>query len=252
MKSSEPHTIGISRADLSNHASLLRVNHQIPWREIKNSYVSSRNYPLSYHFIRRIKDRLLETEHSTLWRLDHPDIVIYRHLNGEYKQFLITNTRHICEHGANAIWYGAFPFIHNMNSTIHFSYDQAKIHDINYDLAWLPQSDNYSHFLCDSFASWIPFADSNVVSENIRILGFKRYSNWQAEFIDKLKMKIDISINLRPSELCVIKPNSVLLPIHSNPLVSQFNLKRWIENEYGQQLRNQIIKKDIPILFDKR
>ena len=105
MKSSEPHTIGISRADLSNHASLLRVNHQIPWREIKNSYVSSRNYPLSYHFIRRIKDRLLETEHSTLWRLDHPDIVIYRHLNGEYKQFLITNTRHICEHSANAIWY---------------------------------------------------------------------------------------------------------------------------------------------------
>ena len=183
--------------------------------------------------------------------MKEPTIVIYRFPNNELKYFLISKDNHLIDSISNSLWYNSFPFIRPSHSnSVLLNIDNIKPVEINECIAWLPQNQNYSHFLCDFFAPWTVFdPDKYRKSEDPFLLDIQGFSKWQAPFISSLNMqsmKLELDSS---SNLYVLKPKSVTIPIVSSVLLTQIYLKNWLRKNYIDAYKDLPFLESVPILM---
>jgi len=228
--------MGIDNKRMLKHAELIGEHLDIPWEEIGVAYKNINRYPLRGLWRQYLRYRLLDIETAKLWQIDKPTIIVYRFANGERRFFLISNTRNICEDEANRMWYKFFPFISECGQSIYIDTGDSTTVEVDKDFAWLPQTYNYSHFLCDSIAPWIPFYNTEEVKRRkLQVLSLGRWGTWQEDVINKLgfeSLPMDKGVQ---SSITLIKPRSVVIPTMCSKVMSQHILRNWFARNYTIQ-----------------
>jgi len=245
------YTIGNTYGDLRNHAELLCSTPQLTWDIIKKAYTSVKRYPLPPYAHRYLKDSLLNCDLPRLWKVNKPSILIYRFSSLELRFFLLSSSRHLCEAVSNLAWYHSFPFIHLDDDAIRINLQSAKTINLDIDVAWLPQTANYSHFLCDSIAPWIPFIDILKLPDKLALLTLNSLSPWQTDVTNILgftPLQLDI---LEPCRMAIVKPRSVIFPVISNVVISQVNLRQWLHAHFSQLRLPNITERISPIYLSR-
>lgn len=243
------YTLGNSCSLLACQAELVASALDIPWDLVKRAYKGIKNYPLPVRQQQYLKDRLLDFEPARLWRIDHPSILIYRFPNRELRFFLLSQTANICERVQNRLWYGSFPFIRECGDRFIFDLDGCPSVPIDSEVAWLPQSYNYSHFLCDFLSPWIPFADNTSKTRlPISVLSIDQWMPWQKDLIKSIGLSNTPIPSCKTSSLLVVKPKAVWLPVMDSTLISQVNLRAWLSLEFSAEITAAPVL-EIPVLY---
>jgi hypothetical protein len=239
-------TVGNSIDVLRGHAKWIDSDVEVPWASLKAAYSGIANYRLSSESKQYLRDRLLDCEPPQLWRLESPSVVVHRFPNNELRFFLLSENRHICEHAVNQRWYKYFSFIRELGGRFHLDIDHLPSIPVYTELAWMPQSRNYSHFLCDSFAPWIPFAGKHEILSQLSVLTIDEWPLWQAELIEKIGLRSTI-LGYRSFTTYILRPRAVWLPVLSNTLMAQLCLKSWLhklssnrQSKYSPQYNSSV------------
>jgi len=220
-------TVGNSIGVLQGHAELIESRADVPWVSLKAEYAGIGRYPIPTEDKNYLRNRLLDCEPPQLWRLESPSVVIHRFPNNELRLFLISEGGNICEHAISQIWYRFFPFIKELHGKIRFDIENCSSTRLDIELAWMPQSFNYSHFLCDFFAPWIPFADKQDLLSQLSILTIDTWPTWQSQLLQKVGFHKIID-GYQSCSTYILKPRAVWLPVLSNTLMAQLRLQSWL------------------------
>ena len=244
-------SLGLSRSQLLAHCQYLDESPLVSWELIHRAYKAVSSYGLASRETSYLKARLLDVQSPALWRLDFPTIVIYRFPNEELRYFLVSQDGHLFESDAATIWFPFFPFIHRKpNGSLTLDIDQYPSLEVDVNVAWLPQNPNYSHFLCDFFAPWLPFDLQLLAQEyNISCLQFQSFPSWQQPFLNCLNPSLHQLPLSKSSPLTIIKPRSVFLPLVSNVLLAQSILRSWLMQVYAGEYRTATSLDPIPLIL---
>lgn len=231
------YTVGNSIDVLRSHAEWVDAHAELPWASLKTAYSGVANYRIPSESKQYLRDRLLDCEPPQLWRLERPSLVVHRLPNHELRFFLLSEARNICEHAVNQRWYKFFPFIRDLGGRFHLDIEQCPSISVDAELAWMPQSRNYSHFLCDFFAPWIPFADKQQIVSQLSLLTIDKWPLWQTELIQKIGLHSTILCHQSTSTY-IVRPRAVWLPVLSNTLMAQLRLQSWLHENFSTRQAN--------------
>ena len=245
----EVQSLGLLPHQIKGRATLLRESELVPWPVIKDAWKGISEFPLSIQVKRYLQDMTLENYPASLWQINSPKIFVYQFPNKELKYFLIGNDQHLYEYIESTNYYNAFPFIHNLGGKFAFDVNGCETFSIDDDTLWFPHNPNYSHFLCDYYGPCSIFSEDNTIKD-AKMIQLHDWASWQLELINKLELEsVRITNAFSRSPLICINPKSVLLPLVSSPLHSQWALRKWIEKRFKQDSE---INSEHKIIYLKR
>ena len=79
-------------------------------------------------------------------------------------------------------WYDSYPFIKLVDDSIYFDLPSASINQINETVAWIPHSDNYTHFHLDFFGPWCEYLEQGGSLNGSSIYIDDTIRSWQKNY----------------------------------------------------------------------
>jgi hypothetical protein len=180
------------------------------------------NMPIPSQWKSQLMNSVDGENYVKIFRLDRPLVYIYRFYNGETRWFLITAKGNLVESDKQRTWDSAFPFLvfnQNMSRTCTAYEADHETVATSLDLLWLPESQNYTHFLYDFYAPAL-WADmllgrGNIDTGHISYLSCKPPA-WQEVLLRRLTFEYTEYSLPRYAQTAVVRPSTVVLPIVSN------------------------------------
>ena len=236
-------SFGLESSILLEHADVLAESPGVTDIDILRAWKGISRYPLNNTQKEYLRHRLISSRNHQclLMQLVNPYVIYYRfpRPNAEYRCFLLSRSGHLFESLWSKRFFPSFGFLQLTSNGFEFLFEEKNVLPINYDLAWFPQSLNYTHFLCDFFAPWIPFNYLlNDYLKHLKYLHCHDWSDWQKQVFSHFYLPQGIPITIKPGQLLTLQPNSVTIPVLSSEIQSTLCLRDYFTSNIARRSYN--------------
>lgn len=203
------------------------------WSMINRWYKGFSRLPVPEEWKAKMKHDFFCTLDSYVFRIRQPLIVTYLWPDGQTRKLLITRTGWLFEPNSSAPWDKCLPFCGcdesgTINRVLAGNAKYTRLHE---EVAWMPESSNYTHFMFDTFAPL-------TLLENMGLEPIAAYYygqlGWQMEMLRKLKKaRVFHRRWERSSIMRIDEPDSVIFPAIPNMCVATEIARRFLHQTYG-------------------
>ncbi len=170
------------------------------------------------------------------YKIKESTIFIIKKSTTEYRWFLQLKEGLLLEDHFSRIWDTSFKdvfdkVIYPKNDSV---YKDFRAHEINeIPILWLPEIENFTHYLIDSIAPCYYACSRNMKSGSYSILT-TRYNHWREEALDWCKDSMSlVNISLDKDEIVqIIKPREVIVPVVTNRSYRVTMLRKLLKERY--------------------
>jgi len=211
------------------------------WGLVKQWRQGIRRMPITKAQKQYLDNIVFSGMHCGLYVVHNPTVLIYRWPSGEERWFMVTQHGNLVEPHDYSVWDSFLPFATKSNGIIHFSMNNIislERDTLKQSLVWAPFSNNYTHFLIDSYAPLITTATRSWVKSpsDYKIFSFQAYDSWQEKLLANLPYGHIIynqPLNPLSPRSVVLKPSRVIYPVLSGRPVAIHLLRLMMHKAFG-------------------